>query len=178
MTDGKVLLGVVGRAHGVRGLVRVHSYTADPRALASYGALRDEHGRSWRMEWRGDGVAALQGPDGPVADRTTAERLVNMRLYVERAQLPEPEEDEFYLHDLIGMEATGPDGATLGRVAQVHDYGAGTSLEIADPQTSRHPALIVPFTRSCVPAVDLAARRVVVVPPDEIAGDAPEAGAA
>lgn len=159
-------MGVVGRAHGVRGLVRVHSYTADPAALATYGALLDEHGRTWSIEWRGDGVAALRGPDGAVADRTAAERLVNMRLYVDRTQLPEPDEDEFYLHDLIGLQAAGPDGAPLGPVAQVHDYGGGVSLEIA-----RQPVLIVPFTRDCVPVIDLPGRRVVVVPPAEIVGE-------
>ena len=163
MAAERVLMGVVGRAHGVRGLVRVHSYTGDPAALASYGALHDDGGRPWTVEWRGDGVAALRGPDGPVADRTAAERLVNMRLYVERAQLPAPDEDEFYLHDLIGLEATAPDGAPLGPVAQVHDYGAGASIEIA-----RQPALIVPFTRDCVPVVDLPNRRLVVVPPIEV----------
>ena len=160
-------MGVVGRAHGVRGLVRLHSYTADPAALATYGALLDERGRSWSVEWHGEGVAALRGPDGAVADRTGAEKLVNMRLFVGRSQLPEPGEDEFYLHDLIGMEAAGPDGAPLGPVAQVHDYGAGASLEIA-----RQPALIVPFTRDCVPVVDVAARRVVVVVPAETVGEA------
>ena len=163
--DGKILLGVVGRAHGVRGLVRVQSYAENPAALASYGALMDDKGQAWRLQWRGDGIAALQGPDGPVADRTAAERLVNMRLYVDRSQLPEPDEEEFYLHDLIGMEAQEPGGAPLGTVAHVHDYGAGASLEI-----SRTPALIVPFTRDCVPVVDLAARRVVVVPPVEVTG--------
>ena len=170
MTEGRVLLGVVGRAHGVRGLVRVHSYTADPAALTAYGALTDERGRSWRMQWHGDGIAALHGPDGPVADRTAAERLVNMQLYVARSQLPEPDEDEFYLHDLIGMEAQEPGGATLGTVAQVHDYGAGASLEIGRQGQAGHPALIVPFTRDYVPVVDTAMRRVVVIAPVEVPG--------
>lgn len=166
MSDARILMGVVGRAHGVRGLVRVHSYTADPADLSAYGALRDEAGRPWSLAWRGDGVAALQGPDGPVADRTAAERLVNMQLFIARAQLPEPDEDEFYLHDLIGLRAEGPDGGVLGPVSQVHDYGAGVSIEVA-----RQPALIVPFTRACVPVVDLAGGRIVVVPPTEIAAE-------
>ena len=166
MADDRILMGVVGRAHGVRGLVRVHSYTADPASLVAYAPLLDEQGGAWSLEWRGEGVAALRGPGGPVADRTAAERLVNMRLFVDRARLPEPDEDEFYLHDLVGLPAFGPDGAALGTVAQVHDYGAGASLEIGGERP-----LIVPFTRASVPVVDLPARRVVVVPPSEVVGE-------
>ena len=102
---------------------------------------------------------------GPLADRRGAEKLVNTRLYVARGQLPAAAEDEFYLADLVGLLAIGADGAELGRVAAVHDYGAGASLEVG--------ALLVPFTRACVPQVDLAAGRVVVVPPEEIEVRAP-----
>jgi len=165
VTDGRVLLGVVGRPHGVRGLLHVHSYTADPADLASYGALSDEAGRLWSLAWRGEGVAELRDADGrAVSDRSAAERLVNTRLYVERKLLPTPADDEFYLADLVGLTATGPGGDPLGRVAVVHDYGAGISLEIAGDG----PALIVPFTRACVPEIDVAGGRVVVVTPEEV----------
>ena len=161
MPEQRILLGVVGRPHGVRGLLHVHSYTADPAALADYGALADDTGRQWTLAWRGDGVAELRDAAGkPVADRTAAERLVNTRLYIERGRLPKPEPDEFYLADLVGLAAVTPDGAGLGRVDAVHDYGAGASLEIG--------ALLVPFTRACVPDVDVAGGRVVIVPPEEI----------
>ncbi len=158
MGDGRILLGVVGRPHGVRGLVRVHSYTADPADLTGYGALTDDRGARWTVAWRGDGVAELRDAAGkPVADRTAAEKLVNTRLYIAREQLPPAAEDEFYLADLVGLLAVGADGSELGRVTAVHDYGAGSSLEIG--------ALLVPFNRACVPEVDLASGRVVVVPP-------------
>ncbi len=161
MGDARILLGVVGRPHGVRGLVHLHSYTADPADLVAYGALADEAGRRWTVEWRGAGVAALRDADGrAVADRTAAERLVNTRLFVERGQLPAAEDDEFYLADLVGLQAVTPDGRALGRVNVVHDYGAGASLEIG--------ALLVPFTRACVPVVDVAGGRVEVVLPDEV----------
>jgi len=166
VTDGRVLLGVIGRPHGVRGLLHVHSYTADPADLASYGALSDEAGRRWSLAWRGEGVAELRDGDGhAVSDRSAAERLVNTRLYVERKLLPAPEEDEFYLADLVGLAAMAPGGDPLGRVAMVHDYGAGISLEIA----SDGPALIVPFTRACVPEIDVAEGRVIVAVPTEVA---------
>ncbi len=157
-------MGVVGRPHGVRGLVRVHSYTADPADLPSYGPFHDANGRVFSLRWRGEGIAELSeiidGRAVPVADRTRADKLVNVRLYAERDRLPPPDEEEYYLVDLLGLQAVGPDGTPLGRVDAVHDYGAGTSLEIG--------ALILPFTRACVPSVDLAAGRVTVVPPAEI----------
>jgi 16S rRNA processing protein RimM len=165
MPDQRILLGVIGRPHGVRGLVHVVSYTADPADLASYGKLADESGRQWSLAWRGPGVAELRDAQGvAVADRNAAEKLVNTRLYIDRARLPQPDADEFYLSDLVGLTATAPEGAELGRVTVVHDYGAGASLEIAGAGAP----LLVPFTRACVPEVDLAHGRVVVVPPVEV----------
>ena len=156
-------MGVVGRPHGVRGLLHVHAYATDPASLAAY-PLVDDRGRRWTLAWLGDGVAALSDEQGrPVPDRTAAGALTNLRLYVGREVLPAPDEDEFYLADLVGLRAVAPDGAVLGEVATVHDYGAGPSLEIA----GEGAPLLVPFTRAFVPMVDVAAGRVVVVPPVE-----------
>ena len=164
MPSGRVLIAVIGRPHGVRGLLRVHSYAADPAALPGYGPFTDDRGRRFAIQWRGDGIAVVSELTGdtarPLTDRDDAAKLVNTRLYVEREQLPAPETDEFYVSDLVGLEAFGPDDAPLGRVDAVHDYGAGASLEIG--------ALLVPFTQAAVPEVDLAAGRLTVVPPDEI----------
>ncbi len=166
MTGRRILMGVVGRPHGVRGLVRVHSYTADPADLAGYGPLLDDSGRAWTLAWRGDGVAALLDAEGrALGDRSAAERLTNTRLYVERGRLPPPDPDEFYLADLVGMAALDRSGRPLGRVAVVHDYGAGTSLEI---EREGMAPLLLPFTQACVPDIDLAAGTLVVVPPDEV----------
>ena len=165
MPDRRILMGVIGRPHGVRGQVHVHSYTAEPTDLAAYGPLLDEAGRAWTLSWRGAGVAELRDADGKaVPDRTAAERLTNVKLYLDRDRLPEPDEDDFYLSDLVGLEAAAPDGAPLGRVAVVHDYGAGTSLEIVGEAAP----LLVPFTRECVPVVDVRAGRLTVVPPAEV----------
>lgn len=165
MADPRILLGVIGRPHGVRGLLHVHSYTAEPRDLVAYGPLLDEAGRQWTLAWRGDGVAEVRNAAGvAVADRDGAARLTNTRLFIERERLPDAGTDEFYLSDLVGLAAVSPDGAALGRVTVVHDYGAGTSLEIV----SDGSAVIVPFTRACVPDVDVVAGRIVVVMPDEI----------
>ncbi len=171
MADKRILMGVVGRPHGVRGLLHVHSYTADPADLAGYGPLEDESGRRWTLAWRGAGVAELRDEAGTrIADRSAAERLVNTRLYLDRARLPAPAPDEFYLADLVGLRAVARDGAELGAVAAVHDYGAGVSLEIA----GSGPPLLVPFTRAAVPAVELGAGRLVVDPPAEVIGERAE----
>ena len=165
MAGRRILMGVVGRPHGVRGLVRLHSYTADPAALPGYGPFDDGQGRRFAVRWRGEGIAEIaelvDGGTLPVTDRTAAEKLVNLRLYADRERLPPPGEDEYYLADLVGLQAVGADGGALGRVAAVHDHGAGAFLEIG--------ALLVPFTQGCVPVVDLAAGRVTVRPPVEVA---------
>ncbi|HKM61123.1 MAG TPA: ribosome maturation factor RimM [Acidisphaera sp.] len=169
MPDKRLLLGVIGRPHGVRGLVHVASYTADPSALAEYGPLEDERGRRFVLRWRGKGIADISelnhGVPIPVRDRDTAAKLTNVRLFIDRDRLPPPDEEEFYLADLIGLDAVDTGGAKLGTIAAVHDYGAGASLEIARAEA---PPLLVPFTRAAVPGVDPAVGRVTVAPPHEI----------
>lgn len=165
MPERRILMGVIGRPHGVRGLVHVHSYTADSAALPEYGPFIDDRGRRFALSWVSEGVAKavelVDGREVAPRDRTAAEALVNVRLYVERDRLPPPsDEDEFYLADLVGLRAVAVDGTELGRVDAVHDYGAGASLEIG--------RLLVPFTRACVPKVDLAGGQVTVVLPAEV----------
>ena len=169
MPDSNILLGVIGRPHGVRGLVHVTSYTADPDDLTAYGVLSDAKGREFLLSWRAEGVAEIveivAGLPVKITDRDGAARLTNTRLLVARDRLPPAAADEFYLADLVGIVAVDGAGAALGRVIAVHDYGAGTSLEIArDGQDS----LLIPFTHASVPEVDVAAGRLVVNPPEEI----------
>ena len=165
MAEGNILMGVVGRPHGVRGLLRVHSFTADPADLAAYAPLVDERGRAWSLAWKGEGLAELRDAQGrAVADRTEAEKLVKLRLYTPRDRLPETDPDEFYLADLVGLLAVDADGRELGRVMAVHDYGAGASLEVGEGAGN----FFVPFTRAAVPVVDVPGGQVVVRRPDEI----------
>ncbi len=163
MPAERILLGVIGRPHGVHGLVHVVSHTADPADLGAYGPLSDDRGRHFTLRWRGEGlvevVEHVNGTAIKVADRAAAEKLTNTRLYVERAALPPPEEDEFYLADLVGLVAMDTSGTTIGTVTAVHDYGAGASLEIARPDV---PSLLVPFTRAAVPTVNVSGGSVVV----------------
>jgi 16S rRNA processing protein RimM len=168
MSASLIQLGVIGRAHGVRGLVKITSHTADPADLTAYGPLSDAEGRVYALRWKADGVAEVSrivdGAAVKVTDRSAAEKLTNTRLFIDRSALPPANEDEYYLADLIGLAVSDPAGRPLGTVAVVHDYGAGASLEIAGPATP----LIVPFTAACVPTVDIAGRRLIVVPPEEI----------
>ena len=168
MSGQRILMGVVGRPHGVRGLLRVHSYTSVPSDLTAYGPLHDDRGNPWTIAWRGEGVAEFTDAQGhALRDRDEAQRLVNRRLYVDRDRLPDPEEEEFYLADLVGLSAyQRQEGLerSMGTVLAVHDYGAGASLEIGHVGRS----IMLPFTRACVPEIDLAAGRLLIVPPDEV----------
>jgi 16S rRNA processing protein RimM len=169
MADAKVLLGEIGRPHGVRGLVRVRSFTAEPEGLTAYGPLTDESGaRHFALELLSADLARIDG----VADRDAAARLTGTKLYVPREALPPAEDpEEFYLSDLEGLSAFTEAGAPLGRVRAVEDHGAGAFLVLEGP-----PERLVPFTRAAVPAIDLSARQITVVLPAEIVVD--EQGAA
>ncbi len=153
----------------MRGLVRVTSHTADPADLTGYGPLSDPTGRRFILRWMGEGIAEvseiIDGKPVKLADRTAAERLTNTKLFIERDRLPAPDADEYYLADLIGLTAVGSDGVPIGVVSAVHDYGAGASLEIDRDHAG---SLLIPFTAAAVPEVSIEARRVTVVPPDEI----------
>jgi 16S rRNA processing protein RimM len=161
-----VLLGRLGAAHGVRGEIRLQSFTADPAAISTYGPLFDASGQrrfviaSLRPLGKDMFVARLQG----VTDRSAAEALRGVELYVPREALPAPDEDEFYLADLEGLRAETRAGETLGVVIAVRNFGAGDILEIAPPQGGE--TLLLPFTKAVVPVVDVAGGRVLVEPPE------------
>ncbi|MGE0260248.1 MAG: ribosome maturation factor RimM [Alphaproteobacteria bacterium] len=166
--EKRVCVGVVTGAHGVRGAVRVKSFTAVPEDVAGYGPLEDERGER-RFALRlisnakgGNAKGVLIAAIGGIDDRDRAEALRGLRLYLPRSALPPPEEDEYYHADLIGLTAALPDGAVLGTVRAVHDFGAGDTLEI---ERASGPPLMVPFTRAVVPVVDLDAGRLVIDPP-------------
>jgi 16S rRNA processing protein RimM len=164
-------VGIITGAQGVRGAVRIKSFTAVPEDVAAYGPVADEDGQrafALRLVGRAKGVviATIAG----VADRDAAERLKGVRLYVARDKLPAPGEEEYYHADLIGLAAVLRDGTPLGRVRAVHEYGAGDSLEVVRESGA---TVMVPFTRAAVPEVDLAAGRLVIEPLDGLLDDRP-----
>jgi 16S rRNA processing protein RimM len=162
MSVKRVLLGEIGRPHGVRGLVRLHAFTEDPRAIAGYGPLTDATGAKRFV------VTALPGGLGRIegiADRDAAARLTGTKLYIERDRLPPPADpDDFLQCDLEGLVAVAEDGSAIGTVRCVENHGAGDFLVIEGQGGER----LIPFTRSAVPVVDIPAGRVVVVPPSEV----------
>ena len=165
MAERLILVGRVAGAFGVKGEVRITAYTDDPAALVSYRELLREDGSPGLTLTAGrPHKGALVGRAKEIATREEAEALRGLQLYVPRAALPAPDEDEFYLADLIGLRAVGPDGVELGRVKNVQNFGAGDLLEIA-PETG--PTWWLPFTRDAVPEVRIADGVVVAVRPAE-----------
>ncbi len=164
----RVQVGVIGRPHGVRGLVKVTSHTADAADLTAYGPLYDAEGRCYTLRWKSAGVAEVCRIVDAVAitltDRDAALKLTNTKLFIDRSALPPAGSEEWYLADLIGLAAVDPAGAPIGTISVVHDYGAGASLEI---ERDAGGPLLIPFTAACVPSVDTAGGWVVVVAPDE-----------
>ena len=173
MASGLVLVGRVGGAFGVRGEVRIAAFTEDPLALARYRALRREDGSpalTIATARVAKGGIIARCPE--IVDKEAADALRGLSLYVPREALPEPEEDEFYLADLVGLAVETPEGAALGRVKAVHDFGAGDILEI-EP-ADRRASFYLAFTREAVPTVDIPGRRLVAVLPTEVEGGTPE----
>jgi 16S rRNA processing protein RimM len=161
----------IGAAHGVRGAVKLWTFTEDPLAVKRYGPLVTRDGaRSFEVatarEAKGHLVATLKG----VATREEAERLNGLELYIARDKLPEPDPDEYYHADLIGLAAVNAAGEPLGRVIAIHNFGAGDIIEVAP---SDGATMLLPFTNAVVPTVDLEGGRVVIELPDEIEGDEP-----
>ncbi len=164
MSAGRVCVGALAGAFGVKGEVRLKSFCAEPEAIADYAPLYTEDGA------RRFGVTITRAiPNGfaarltGVETREEAEALKGTRLFAERERLPALPDDEFYHADLIGLQMLDAGGTTLGTVIAVHNHGAGDLLEVrpANGQT-----ILVPFTHEIVPTVDLSAGRIIADPPD------------
>jgi len=169
MTE-RVCLGAVTGAFGVRGEVRLKSFTAEPEAVAAYGPLATEDGsRSFEVTLtrplKGGYAAKLSG----VTSKEAADELRGTRLYVDRSRLPAPDEDEFYHTDLIGLAVHDTGGALLGHVKAVQNHGASDLLELRLPGSSQ--TALLPFTKAVVPDLDLASGRIVADPPDGLLTD-------
>lgn len=163
----RICLGVIAGAHGVRGLVRIKSFTEAAEDLTAYGPLSDEAGaRRFELTVTGRAKDALLARVEGITDRDQAQALKGTRLYVARDALPALDEEETYYHaDLIGLAAEDRAGRPLGKVRAVHNFGAGDLLELDGGLDG--PPFLLAFTKAAVPVVDLAAGRIVVEPPDE-----------
>jgi 16S rRNA processing protein RimM len=182
--ENPILMATIGAAQGLRGEVRVKSYTADPIALGDYGNLYAEDGRVFEVleirEAKNVAIVRFRG----INDRNAAEALNGLELFIERDNLPDEEldDDEFYYADLEGLEAVDAEGKSYGTVSAVFDFGAGDLLELKGP--GRRPALI-PFSEAAVLEIDLDAGRILIDPqaaglienPDDKDPSAPGKGA-
>jgi 16S rRNA processing protein RimM len=159
-----VLLGEIGAPQGLKGEVRLRSYTAEPAAIARYGALEDEQGRTIEIESvRGTAKALIARIKG-VTTREGAEALNRTKLYVARTLLPEGDEEEWYHADLIGLITIDAQGEEIGTVVAVQNFGAGDLIEIRPAKGG--PTVLVPFTRDTVPEVDVEGGRLILAPPE------------
>lgn len=160
-------MGRFGAPHGVRGELRLQSFTGDPLAIADYGPLTDKSGKKsfHLLNLRPQGKDMLVVRLKDVSDRESAQALNGVELYLARDKLPAPDPDEFYLADLVGLRAETVTGEMIGRVVALRNFGAGDILEIAPAAGGE--TLMFPFTKAVIPIIDLAGGRIVVEPPPE-----------
>jgi 16S rRNA processing protein RimM len=162
--EERVCVAQIGAAHGLKGKVRLRSFTQEPGDFATYGPLETEDGsrRLTIEETRADKDAFVAKFE-EIDDRNAAEALRNVNLYIAREKLPEVEDDDtFYCADLVGLSAVTRDKANFGEVIAVRNFGAGDLLEIRREDGS---TLLVPFTEVAVPEIDIAGGKIVVDPP-------------
>jgi 16S rRNA processing protein RimM len=164
-------MGRFGAPHGVRGELRLQSFTGDPLAIADYGPLTDKSGKKTftLLNLRPQGKDMLVVRLKDVDDRDGAQALNGVELYLARDKLPAPDPEEFYLADLEGLRAETATGEPIGRVVALRNFGAGDILEIAP--ASGGDTLMYPFTKAVAPIIDLAGGRIVVEPPTETEGE-------
>jgi 16S rRNA processing protein RimM len=166
MGDSLILVARVAGAFGVKGEVRLTAFTAEPLALLDYKTLLREDGSPGLTLTSGRAAkGGIVGRAKEIETREQAEALRGLRLHIRREALPPPEEDEFYVADLIGLSVETPQGERLGRVKSVQDFGAGDLLEIQPPEGA---AWYLPFTKDAVPEVRLADGKVIGVRPEEV----------
>jgi 16S rRNA processing protein RimM len=160
----RICVAQIGGPHGIRGEVKLKSFTADPLAVKDYGTLTSEDGSAqFEIETVRPAKSHLVARFRGVEDRNAAERLTNLKLFVPRDRLPPPAAEEFYHADLIGLSAVTADGTAVGTIVAIHDFGAGDILELRP--SAGGASMLLPFTDTFVPSVDIAAGRIVVAPP-------------
>ena len=169
MSD-RVCVGAIAGAFGVRGEVRLKSFTTEPNDIVTYSPLWTEDGtRSFAVRLTRPVTGGLGVRLSGVETREDAEALKGVTLWADRDKLPSLPDDEFYHADLIGLAVYDTGGGLIGKVRAVYDHGAGDILEIFGP--GRKQTLLLPFTRAFVPTVDLAAGRIIADAPEEEEGD-------
>ncbi|KKB78845.1 hypothetical protein VW35_10145 [Devosia soli] len=163
--DNRILMGKIGAAHGIKGEVRITTFTAEPEAIASYGPLEtDRPGLTVNIEAARLNKTVLVAKLKGIRDRNAAELLNGVSLYLDRDRLPDPDdEDDFYHADLIGLDARLDTGISIGEVSALLNFGAGDLIEVRDPRSG--DTFLYPFTKAVVPTVRVAEGYLVISPP-------------
>lgn len=165
--DNYILVAQIGGAFGVKGEVKITAYTADAQSLKDYSPLLDAHGKPALTI-----ISARPDKNGLVAKvkelstKEEADAARGRKLYIPRERLPEPDEDEFYLADLIGLEGRDPEGKVLGKVKSVQNFGADDMLEITPAEGG--PTWYLPFTKAAVPDIHPSEGWLRIVMPTEV----------
>lgn len=164
--DEKLCLGVITGAHGIRGAVKVKSFTQDPVELTNYGALSDTNGNQvYDLSIIGQAKGLLIVKIAGITNRNQAEDLKGTELFIQRETLPEAENGEFYHADLVGLKALDQDGDLYGIVKALFDFGAGDILEI---QRYDGKSVMYPFTLAVVPDININEGFLTIIPPAEV----------
>jgi 16S rRNA processing protein RimM len=159
--ENPVQMAVIGAAHGIKGELRVKTFTGDPLALADYRPLRAKDGRTFEIiDIRPAGNVVVVRFKG-INDRGAAEALTGTELFVDRSVLPDAEEDEFFHADLVGLSVRDADGAMVGKVTAVQNFGGGDILEIT---YGDRKGVLIPFSRAAVPQIEVRGRFLVIDP--------------
>lgn len=170
-SDRKLCIAAIAGAHGVRGLVKLKTFTEFPEDVAAYGPLTNKEGQAYDITFKGMVKGLVLAQLSGVTDRNQAQELRGTELFIDRDLLPAPEEeDEFYYSDLVGLRVEDKEGTLLGLVRGVYNFGAGDILEFG--LEGKKPEMVT-FTESYVPEVDLEAGRLVVVMPQVVLAQAP-----
>jgi 16S rRNA processing protein RimM len=167
MSDDLICIGAIAGAFGVQGEVRLKSFCSEPTDIVAYGPLTTEDGsRTFHIDLTRPVAGGLGARISGVTSREEAEALRGTSLFVQRARLPKLPDDEFYHADLIGLTVYDTGGQILGRVSALHNHGAGDIIEISP--TGHKSALLLPFTKTIVPNVDLTGGRLIVDLPEDV----------
>ena len=166
MTKTDILLAKIGAAHGIKGEVRVKSYTDDPLGFGDYGKLHDSQGNKYKVINARVSKNMVITRFKSIDSREKAEALNGVELFIDRSVLPETQDDdEFYMSDLVGLEVVNVDGVKIGSVKEVLDFGAGDILEI---RFDAGAIEMFPFTKQVVPEIDFEEGRLTLAPPSTV----------
>ena len=156
----ELCLGVIIGPHGIKGAVRVKSFTEKPESIAEYGTLHDKYGKSFDLQLKGQSKGALIVSIKGMTTRTQAEVLKGTELFINRKVLPHTDDGEYYHADLLGLNVYNRDGKKMGVVKAIHNFGAGDIVEVVIAETEN--TVLIPFNNNTFPEIDFVKQEMIV----------------